>query len=176
MSADGAAVKRESSRDDPIGRREFSPGLADSGASANPAEVDVLRNSLSAVMVEHHEQSKKFASLAADHAGQSQDIATLTAQNIELSRDFATLAGKRDALATERDDLRTTCHELRSEYNELLGAHAFQRERAEKLEKRLFEIESSTSWLATRRVRALFARHPRLHRLAMTVRSALARP
>jgi chromosome segregation ATPase len=178
MSADGAAVNPELSPDKAIGRRDSSPDLALSGAFPNP-EADVLRNSLSAVMLEYHEQAKKFASLAADHARQSQEIAALTAQNAELSRDLAAgadAAARRAAAEAERDDLRSKfddvrskLDELRLEYNELLRRHGFERERSEQLEKRLCEIESSTSWRATRRLRALFARHPRLRRFVTTI-------
>jgi hypothetical protein len=119
MSADGAAMGAASPLDGTIVRRDASSDLAQAAASANPREVDVLRNSLSAVMVEYHEQSKKFASMSADHAR-----------------------------------LRARCSEL---------------------ERRLFDIESSTSWAATRRLREVFIRHPRLHRLVTTIRLALAR-
>jgi hypothetical protein len=145
MSMQGAAMNSET---DGAIRVRGSSGDLHGGAPAHSAEVDVLRNSLSAVMVECHEQSKKFASLAADHARQSQEIAALTVQNLQLSRDLAGLAVERDALDSHRSEL----------------------------EKRLSDIESSTSWVATRRLREAFARFPRLRRLVTTIRLALARP
>jgi chromosome segregation ATPase len=157
MSADGAAMRAASSLDGTTVRRDASSDLARTGASANQREVDVLRNSLSAVMVEYHEQSKKFASVAEDHARQSQEIARLTAQNLQLSRNLAALADAATRRATaeaEGDELRARCSEL---------------------EKRLFDIESSTSWVATRRLREVLTRHPRLRRLVTTIRLALAR-
>ena len=106
---DGAIRVRDSSRD-----------LVSGGASSDSAETDVLRNALSAVMVEYHEQTKR--------------LSDLTAQNLQL---------------------RSKCSEL---------------------EKCLFDIEASTSWGATKRLREMFSRHPRLRRLVTTVRLALARP
>ena len=82
MAADGAAMGAASSLDGTIVRRDASCDLARTGASAHPREVDVLRNSLSAVMVEYHEQAKNFTTMTADHARQSQEIAALTAQNL----------------------------------------------------------------------------------------------
>jgi hypothetical protein len=115
MSANGAAMNP----DNAIEPRGSSPKAGQSGALPGQGEADVLRNSLSAVMLEYHEQSKKFASMSADYAR-----------------------------------LRARCSEL---------------------ERRLFDIESSTSWVATRRLREVFIRHPRLHRLVTTIRLALAR-
>ena len=132
-SETGGAIVRDSSGD-----------LVHGGAPSRSAEVDVLRNSLSAVMVECHEQAKRFA---ADHAKQSQEIAALTAQNLQLARDLATLAVERDGLASQRSEL----------------------------EKRLSDIEASTSWVVTRRLREGFARYPRLRRLVTRVRRTLAR-
>ena len=157
MSVDGPAIKPGSLRTAGVPARDCSPDLAQSGPSSNSAEVGVLRNSLSAVMLEHHEQAKKFASMAADHARQSQEIARLTAQNLQLSRNLAALADAATRRATaeaERDELRARCSEL---------------------EKRLFDIEASTSWVATRRLREVFTGHPRLRRLVTTIRRALAR-
>jgi chromosome segregation ATPase len=146
MSMQGAATNSEP--DGAIRLPDSSGDLVHGGAPSRSAEVDVLRNSLSAVMVECHEQAKKFASLAADHSKQSQEIAALTAQNLQLSRDLAALAVERDGLGSRRSEL----------------------------EKRLSDIESSTSWVATRRLRERFARHPRLRRLLTRIRRALARP
>jgi hypothetical protein len=117
MSMQGAA--RNSEADGAIRLPDSSGDLVHGGAPAHSAEAHVLRNSLSAVMLEYHEQSKKFADMAADHAR-----------------------------------LRARCNEL---------------------EKRLFEIESSTSWVATRRLRELFTRLPRLRRLVTTIRLGLVR-
>jgi len=158
MSADGAAMNPELFPDDTIRRQGCSPHLGQSGPLPNSGEVDVLRNSLSAVMLEYHEQSKKSASLAEDHARQSQEIAALTAQNLQISRDLAAradAAARCAAAEAERDALRSQCSEL---------------------EQRLFDIESSTSWIATRRFREVFTRHPRLRRLVTMIRRALARP
>jgi chromosome segregation ATPase len=143
MSMQGAATNSET--DGAIRVRDSSPDLVPGGAASPTAEVDVLRNSLSAVMAEYHEQAKRFA---ADHARQSQEIAALTAQNLQLSRDLAALAVERDGLSSQRSELA----------------------------KRLSDIESSTSWVATRRLRESFARHPRLRRLLTRIRRALARP
>jgi hypothetical protein len=119
MSANGLA-----SSDLPPGHaingRDSSSALAPGAARANPGEADVLRNALSAVMLEYHEQSKK--------------LADVTAQNLQLC---------------------AKCSEL---------------------ERRLFDIESSGSWLATRRFREFFARHPRLHRVVTAIRVPAARP
>src|SRR5262249_34723370 len=68
MSADGAAIGPALSIGGTIARGDASSDLAGIGASANADEVEVLRNSLSAIMVEHHEQAKKLASAAADQA------------------------------------------------------------------------------------------------------------
>jgi DNA-binding response OmpR family regulator len=154
MSADGAALNP----DHAIEPRGSSSDPAQRGALPGRGEADVLRNSLSAVMLEYHEQSKKSASMAADQARQSQEIARLTAQNLQLSRNLAALADaatRRAAAEAERDQLRARCSEL---------------------EKRLFDIEASTLWVATRRLRKVFTRHPRLRRFVKTIRLALARP
>lgn len=129
LASGGATRAGDSSRDHGHGRASHS------------AEADVLRNSLSAVMVEYHEQTKKLASMAADHARQSQEIAAMAARHA---------AGE-----AERDALRAECREL---------------------EKRLSDIQSSTLWVATRRLREVFTRHPRLRRLITKIRRALARP
>ncbi len=126
MSADGAASNRDAVPDHAIHPRESPPALALGGASPHRAEADVLRKSLSAVMVEYHEQSKR---------------------NLQLSRDVAALAGERDALRLQRGEL----------------------------EKRLFDIESSISWVATGWLREVSRRHPRLRRLATAIRRILAR-
>jgi chromosome segregation ATPase len=189
MSAEGAAVNPEPFPDQAIGRAPSSPDLAWRGAFPTPAEVDVLRNSLSAVMVKHREQSKQLTALAADHARQSREVAALSAQNLELSRNTAALGVERDNLAkacadaaggraaaeAERDDLRYKYDDVRLEYDELLGHHGLEREWSQQLEKRLGEIESSNSWRATRRLRAFFARHPLLRRLAASMLSAVTR-
>src|SRR5262249_46258826 len=152
MSADGAAIRPALSQGD------ASSDLAGTGASANPDEVEVLRNSLSAIMVEHHEQAKKLASAAADQAIKAQEIAALTAQNLELSRE---LAARADA-AARCAAAEAQCEALRSNCRDL--------------EERLAAIQTSASWRATRRLRAVFGRHPRLHRLVKTIRLVLARP
>jgi septal ring factor EnvC (AmiA/AmiB activator) len=113
-----------------IRQQGSSPDLGSSAALPNRAEVDVLRNSLSAVMLEYHEESKKSAALAEDHARQSQEIADA--------------AARRAAVEAERDELLLKCSEL---------------------ERRLSDIESSTSWVATRRLREVLTRYPRLRRL-----------
>jgi hypothetical protein len=64
-----------------------------------------------------------------------------------LSRDLAALAAEREALNSQRSEL----------------------------DKRLCEIESSSSWVATRRLRKVFGRHPGLRRLVRTIRRTLAR-
>jgi hypothetical protein len=142
MSMQGAATNSET--DGAIRVRDSSRDLVHGGATSPSAEVDVLRNSLSAVMVECHEQAKRFA---ADHAKRSQEIAALTTQNLQLMRDLAALAVERDGLASQRSEL----------------------------EKRLSDIEASTSWVVTRRFREGFARYPRLRRLVTRVRRTLAR-
>jgi hypothetical protein len=101
------------------GRVSPSP-LAAGGTRPDTGEADVLRNALSALMLDCHEQSKR--------------LADLTAQNLQL---------------------RSKCSEL---------------------ERRLFDIESSGSWLATRRFREFFARHPRLRRVVTAIRVRPARP
>jgi chromosome segregation ATPase len=169
MSANGAASNPASGDGRTIGLRDASSAFARSGALPDSAEMDVLRNCLSAVMLEHHEQSKKFATVAADHARQSKENAVLTAQNLQLSRDVATLAGERDALATARADAVALCAAAEAERDEL-------RSKCSKLDEHLSDIESSTSWVATRRLREVFDRHPRLRRLATTIQRALARP
>jgi hypothetical protein len=157
MSADGAAI-RPASIEGTSARGDNSSNLAGAGASANPAEVEVLRNSLSAIMVEHHEQSKKLASMTADHASKAQEIAALTAQNLELSRE---LAARADA-AVRCAAAEAQCEALRSNCRDL--------------EERLAAIQASTSWRATSRLREIFGRHPRLHRFVKTIRLVLARP
>jgi hypothetical protein len=133
MSADGAALNPDHAFESP----GSSPDPAQSGALPGRGGADVLRNSLSAVMLEYHEQSKRSASMAADHARQLAEAATRCA-----------------AAEAERDELRARCSEL---------------------EKRLFAIESSTSWAATRQLREVFTGHPRLRRLVTAIRLALAR-
>jgi hypothetical protein len=152
MSEDGAALNPDHAIESP----DSLPDPAQRGAFPGRSEADVLRNSLSAVMVEYHEQAKNFTTLTADHARQAQEMARLTAQNLDLSRKLATLAEAATRCAAaeaERDALRARCAEL---------------------ERRLFEIESSTSWVATRWLRQVFTRHPRLRRLVTTIRLALA--
>ena len=141
----GTATNSET--DGAIRLPDSSGDLVHGGAPSRSAEVDVLRNSLSAVMVEYHEQAKNFTTVTADHARQSQEIAALTAQNLQLSRDLAALAAEREALNSQRSEL----------------------------DKRLSEIESSSSWIATRRLRQVFGRHPGLRRLVRTIRRTLAR-
>src|ERR1043166_3715898 len=91
MSADGAAMRAASSLDGTMVRRDASSDLTQTGASAHPREVDGLRNSLSAVMVEYHEQSKNFTAVTADHARQSQEIAALRAERDELRSKYREL-------------------------------------------------------------------------------------
>jgi hypothetical protein len=67
------------------------------GVSSNSAEVDVLRKSLSAVMLEHHAQAKKLASLAVRCSELEQRLL-----DIECSASWVAIKRLRDILARHR--------------------------------------------------------------------------
>jgi hypothetical protein len=91
MSVQGAGINPEISSN---GARDSSRDLIHGGGSSNSAEVDVLRNSLSAVMLEHHAQSKKLASLAAKCSELEQRL-----RDIESSASWVAIKRLREILA-----------------------------------------------------------------------------
>jgi len=204
MSAGGAlAISPGSSRDDAIQSFDSSSDVALGGGPPDAGELDVLRNSISAIMAEHHEQSKNLADLAACHATQAQEIAALTErslqlsqenlqlsrenaqlsqhnaqlsqENVQLSQDSVLLSQDLAALSVERDALAAAGAEAAARCAASAAETGALRAKCSELEGRLDDIESSTSWRATKRLREAFTRHPRLRRWVTTIRLTLAR-